>query len=146
MEAGQRLIEHGYTTFNRVELLVHPFFAVENARVNRSAESALEINEKRVLEAYDFVGLIDSWRRKVFNVQKNPESILVLVGLREMEAQTRKAFFSGKLTPQKLGQFTREYQSFLREAKRVLGKRLFYVSGSIYHNNVHILISFQQEE
>lgn len=122
------------TGFNRVELLVHPFFALENIRKRGEANSVTNMTEKEALLDYKYLGLIDNWRRKLQIIKNNPKTIMIIAGPQEMESSPfvkREFFFTGILTPKKLQLFSKEYQNLLHEAKRVLGKRLIYISNGV---------------
>ena len=118
--------------FNRVELLVHPFFAVENARAEGKANGLINVTAQDVLKDYEEFRIVENWKRKIQTMSKNPRAIMILVGPQALESRPEHLLhFKGKLGARKLEKFTKEYQELLEYAKRTLGKRLFYVSHNI---------------
>jgi hypothetical protein len=120
--------------FNRIELLVHPFFALENIRKKGEANSVTNMTEKEALLDYEYLGLVKNWERKLKIISKNPHAIMIIAGPQEMESSPyvkRNFFFTGRLTPKKLKTFSKAYQDFLHNAKKILGKRLIYISNGI---------------
>lgn len=127
------------TSFDRVELLVHPFFALENVRVKGSAGPLKNMTENEMLEDYGHFGLESAWRERIQEIKRDPHAVLILIGPQELEVQTpRRFFFNGLFTKEKLKKFSQNYQEFLAYAKNVLGARMFYLSHTIGGKEQHL--------
>ncbi len=123
------------TGFNKIELLVHPFFALENVRAKKQAGPLKNMTQEEMLEDYNHLGLIKNWKERILQIKKDPHAILILIGPQEWENQTpRRFFFKGRLTKEKLAKFSTEYQDLLHFAKRELKQRVFYISHTIEGN------------
>lgn len=119
-------------TFNRVELLVHPLFALENARVKGHAGGVKNVTEKDMLANYQRLGIINSWKRKIDKIRKNPSAIMVIIGPQELEAENPpRYFFEGSLTKQRLLAFSKEYRDLLKYAKQALGQRAIFIRNNL---------------
>jgi hypothetical protein len=118
--------------FNQIELLVHPFFSLEMIRDRGTGEMLKNASVNLGSAAYDEIKIVENWKQQLQVAKRNPNAIVVLVGIKEKERATPKEtpqnFFEGGLTKSKLKKFTPEYQAFLHEAKKVLGKRLVYIT------------------
>ncbi|MFA6064615.1 MAG: hypothetical protein WC746_02120 [archaeon] len=118
--------------YNQIELLVHPFFSLEMIRDKGTGEMLTNASVKLASEAYTELGIINNWKHQLEEAKKNPNAIVILVGIKEKERATPKItpeyFFQGGLTKTKLSTFTQEYQNFLHEAKKQLGKRMIYIT------------------
>lgn len=130
--------------FNRVEVLVHPFFALENMRIKRKADGLKNMSVKELLEVYQRAGIDANWKREIQRVKKDPNAIMILFGIQELErtkGQEINNFFEGGLTKSSLQKFTKAYQELLHEAKRELGPRLMYVTQGITEQNFGKIIN-----
>jgi len=123
--------------FDTIELLVHPFYALENLARHRDTAGLKKVSHEEALEDYAILGLEKAWRKRLALTAKNPHAVMILVGLKtsgmkmEVMFPTREYFFEGKLAKNKLAKFSATYQAFLRDAKKTLGRRLIYVSDSL---------------
>jgi len=118
--------------YNQIELLVHPFFSLEMIKDRGTGEMLTNASVKLASDAYTELGIINNWKHQLHEAKKNPNAIVILVGIKEKERATPKDtpqhFFQGNLTKSKLKTFTQEYQTFLHEAKKELGKRMIYIT------------------
>jgi len=133
--------------FDKVDLLVHPYFALENIRSKGAAMDIKNASPADALADYNLFSLPKNWKERVDQVKADPRAIMVIVGLREMEVEfhtthtqfeDNPSFFKGKLGAQKLKKFGAEYQELLRYAKKSLGKRMVYVSQSFNIQPGHV--------
>lgn len=118
MQSAYRALE-----FEKINLLVHPFFALENLHRGIATSGLKPSPREEVIKNYEFLGLINSWREKILQTKRNPSAILILVGVvpRMRYGLTKKEFLA----------FSEQYQSLLKFAKRNLGRRAIIVSESI---------------
>jgi len=124
---------------SRVELLVHPFFALENARVKGEADSLRHTSEEEISEIYSTINIANNWKRKMLRIRNNPNAIMLIIGPQQMETERmQRYFYRGKLTPKKLAQFSQQYRELLTFARKTLGKRLFLVSQEIAGNEYYL--------
>ncbi|MEK6958961.1 MAG: hypothetical protein AABW59_02840 [archaeon] len=128
------------STFNSVDLLVHPYFALENVRVKGEAMDVQNVTSEELIKDYNLFSIPKNWESRIGSVKSDPHAIMVIVGVREMEVEfhthhtpfeNNPSFFKGQLSAQKLKQFSKEYQELLHYAKKTLGGRLIYVSQSL---------------
>ena len=73
--------------FNRVEVLTHPFFALENIRIRRRAESLKNIGVKESIGIYERMNLLKNWKEEIEKVKKDPNAIMFLFGIQEKETR-----------------------------------------------------------
>ncbi|MFA6269576.1 MAG: hypothetical protein WC652_07190, partial [archaeon] len=79
--------------------------------------------------------LVKNWRKRIAQVQRDPHSVLVIVGPQEMERKKeREFFFTTNFSKQALASFTPEYQEFIRSAKKALGARLIFINHTVENN------------
>jgi len=141
-KSGRKMALH----FNQVDVLMHPFFALENIRVSGRAMNVRGLTEKAALADYALLRVRDNWRRELENVKRNPRAIMILAGIHRGEkvrGEERK-FFEGALTKEKLEAFSKEYQQFLHDAKKLLGKRLVYVTHGFGGKEIHLAKTLQR--
>ena len=118
--------------FNQVEVLIHPFFSLEAIRDKKRGEMLKNATEKMTIAAYQELGIIEVWRAQLEKAKQNPNAILILIGLKEKERRSitakPKNYFEEGLTKEKFQKFSTQYQSFLLEARKALGRRMIYIT------------------
>jgi hypothetical protein len=133
-----------FRPFNRVELLVHPFFALEHMHVKRRGGKLKNTGLKEGFETYMEAGLVEQWLKRIESVMKDPHALFVLIGIKEFEAnlsRNAKEFFPRGLTKEKLKRFSEAYRLLLQASKKVLGKRMLYVTSGVYESNLELLMN-----
>jgi len=126
--------EADYKAYDRIEVLVHPFFVLEHAKRFRRGGQIKGTSERQMLKNYAVFDLIANWKKRIEQVKKDPHAIMIIAGPRAMETDRNNSFFEGSLTKEKLQSMNQTYQDFLHEAKAELGNKLMYVTQGIWIN------------
>lgn len=135
------------TVFKHADILVHPFFALENVRKKGSAYTIINASPEEVLKDYAALRLPKNWRKRIDDLSKEPHAIMILIGIEHMERERGKSgrlskrmpqkMFEGRFGAKSLGTLSQEYQELIHYAKRKLGKRLVYVTQQMRGNSGH---------
>lgn len=121
--------------YNRVELLVHPFFALEHARRSGISGYSRNLTEEKALLAYEGFEIPQSWMTQVRAVKQDPAALFVLIGPRKYGNYPKTPhgeFYEGELTKSKLVKFSKTYQDFLAQTKKILGRRMVFISDNVW--------------
>jgi len=139
--------EKDITFFDKVDILVHPFFALENIIRKGSANTIRNASAEDARIDYALLGLTQNWKERIDAIAKDPHGIMILFGLKVLERPRKESgrlmkgpypkAFEGKLGANKLNTLNKEYQEFLHYAKKTLGKRLVYVTQKMSGNKTY---------